>query len=209
MWPQIRSAGRMDSFASHHPLQGMKRSSLRPMGLRTEQRRLGPLPPNDTCLKPCCEGRLLFMRQVKFGTQVPAFGFVLVKNHFNSARSWQVTFSCSTPRSTNGSALLILSSEAGKVKPEAHVYDSYAIGGTSGAVAAGVSLRGGAVGAGLRQRRDARCNCVDAGLPFGAGGVQGHAGRLSGGSRQAFSTETGKGSRERAVLSNSAGISEG
>src|SRR5579872_3859840 len=209
MRAQIRSAERMDFSASLRPSQGMKHSSLRPMGMRTEQRRLGPLPPNGTCLKACCEGQSWFMRQVKFGTQVPAFGFLLVKNHFNSARSWQVTFSCSTPRSTHGSALLILSAEGGELTPEAHAYDSYATGRTSGAMAACIPLRGGAIGAGLRQRRDARCNWMEAGLPFGAGGMQGHACRLSVGSRQAFSTETGKGSRERAVLSDSAGIGEG
>ena len=70
---------------------------------------------------------------------------------------------------------------------------------------AAVSLRSGPQRAGLRQWRDAGCNWVEKGLPFGAGREQGIARRFPGGSRQALPARAGDGCRLRAVLSGAAG----
>src|SRR3974390_3013576 len=75
-------------------------------------------------------------------------------------------------------------------------------------MAALVSLWSGIVGAGLRQRREARRYRMEAGVSFRAGGVQSVTCGFPRGSRQAFSVETRKRSRERALLSDASGARE-
>src|SRR4051812_47162601 len=67
-------------------------------------------------------------------------------------------------------------------------------------LAAGLSLRSRAVGAGLRQRRNARCDRMEAGLPLGARGVQSEPSRFSGRPRKTLPAEARARSRERAFL---------
>ena len=61
------------------------------------------------------------------------------------------------------------------------IYDSYTDGGTGGALAAGLPLRGGPVRTSLRKRRDAGRNWMEAGMSFRVGRVQSHPRRFFGG----------------------------